>query len=39
MHKAEHDSMRQKVKALMERWKKNKKPEEISQFIKERLVP
>ncbi|SNZ13862.1 bacteriohemerythrin [Hydrogenobacter hydrogenophilus] len=39
MHKAEHDSMRQEVKALMESWKRNKKPEEISQFIKERLVP
>lgn len=39
MHKAEHDSMRKEVKALMESWKKNRQAQEISNFIKDRLVP
>ncbi|ADO45970.1 hemerythrin-like metal-binding protein [Hydrogenobacter thermophilus TK-6] len=39
MHKAEHDGMRKEVKALMESWKKNREAQEISNFIKDRLVP
>ncbi|RMH80554.1 MAG: bacteriohemerythrin [Acidobacteria bacterium] len=39
MHKAEHDGMRKEVKALYESWKKNRKTEDISNFIKNRLVP
>jgi len=39
MHKAEHDMMRQEVRALRENWKKNTNPQEISDFIKERLIP
>ena len=39
MHKAEHDGMRKEVKALMESWKKNRQAQEISNFIKDRLVP
>jgi hemerythrin len=39
MHKAEHDSMRKEIKALMESWKKNREAQEISNFIKDRLVP
>ncbi|MEZ0361815.1 MAG: hemerythrin family protein [Hydrogenobacter sp.] len=39
MHKAEHDSMRKEVNALRDSWKKNKRAEEISDFIKNRLIP
>jgi hemerythrin len=31
--------MRQEVRALRENWKKNTNPQEISDFIKERLIP
>jgi len=33
IHKAEHDSMRKKVKELQENWDKNKDPEEVQTFL------
>lgn len=33
IHKAEHDTMRQKVKALHENWEKNKDPEAVKKFL------
>ena len=33
IHKAEHDTMRGKVKELQENWDKNKDPEEVKVFL------
>jgi len=33
IHKAEHDTMRQKVKELHEKWEKNKDPEAVKAFL------
>lgn len=33
IHKAEHDSMRKKVKELGENWAKNKNPQEVQDFL------
>lgn len=33
IHKAEHDTMRGKVKELQENWDKNKDPEEVQVFL------
>ncbi len=39
MHKSEHDTMRQKLKELYEKWEKNKNPEEVIKFLEEEYVP
>jgi len=33
IHKAEHDTMRKKVKELGENWKNNKDPQEVQDFL------
>lgn len=33
IHKAEHDTMRKKVKELHEKWDKNKDPKEVQAFL------
>ena len=33
IHKAEHDSMRKKVKEIEERWKANQDPKEVQNFL------
>ncbi len=35
IHKAEHDTMRGKIKKLQEDWDKNKNPEEIQRFLED----
>ncbi len=39
MHKAEHDTMREKVRNLYESWKKNRNPDEIKEFLEKEFVP
>ncbi len=38
MHKAEHDSMREELKLLWERWEKGKNPRDVGGFIEGRLI-
>ncbi len=33
IHKAEHDTMREKVKAIKEKWEANKDPKEVQEFL------
>ena len=33
IHKAEHDTMRKKVKEIKENWEKNKNPKEVQEFL------
>jgi len=33
IHKAEHDTMREKVKDIQEKWDANKDPEEVQEFL------
>jgi hemerythrin len=35
MHKSEHDTMRQKIKNIQEKWKKNKNPQEVQNFLED----
>ena len=35
IHKAEHDTMRGKIKDLKESWAKNKRPEEVQRFLED----
>lgn len=35
IHKAEHDTMREKVKKALENWNKNRDPEEVLRFLED----
>ena len=35
MHKSEHDTMRQKIKNIQEKWEKNKNPQEVQNFLED----
>ncbi|RUM50968.1 MAG: bacteriohemerythrin [Hydrogenothermus sp.] len=39
MHKAEHDTMREKLNNLYENWKNNKNPQEVINFLETEYAP
>ncbi len=39
MHKADHDKMRNEVKAVYDRWKERKDPKMVMDFLENKLVP
>lgn len=39
MHKAEHDRMRREIKELWSRWKEEKDPKRVIEFLENRFVP
>jgi len=39
MHKAEHDRMRKEIRELWSRWKEEKDPKRVIEFLENRFVP
>ncbi len=39
MHKADHDKMRKEIKEVYNRWKENKDPKRVIDFLENKLVP